>query len=297
MKQNISLLILLCVNLSVFAQKTITVKKGDIKVNGEVIATYDGKGGNAFRMGKYTINIPGSDTPYITLKEDVIYFNNPLFDNQHWIYEVQCANGQHFYYRAAPVTKKFFGNTVVLNPRKTGNDIIEEFFNDETPLPITDKALNKENIEKLITKLGYDKDKVMADVKETETAIASIAPQLVARDKAKPVVFTKQTDEDLATWYAIVQDDKIIGRLYKRIGNESIYQVWKKAPAGFTIQGKAAEFVPVAITENLGSGSGSISGKYEGIYVVGKKKFEFGASAPSSAEQGLVNTLVANGIL
>jgi hypothetical protein len=43
MKTVICTLLLLC-GSTVMAQKTVTVKKGEIKMNGEVVATYDGKG-------------------------------------------------------------------------------------------------------------------------------------------------------------------------------------------------------------------------------------------------------------
>ncbi len=290
---------LLFISGIVDAQKIVTIKKEEIKVNGEKIASFDGKGGNAVRMGNYNITIVGESVPAINLKEDVIYFQNPLFDEQHWIYEVKFATGQSFFYRAAPVTKKFFGNTIVQNPRKTGNDIIEELFNDEVPLLIANKALNKENIDNFIAKHAYPKDKIMAEVKETEAAIDSIASQNIVRDTKKPLVFNLQkgTESDLGSWYIIVQDDKIIGRLYKRTGNEAVYQIWKKAPQGFILQGKEAEFVPIVITEDLSKGNGVLSKKFEAIKVINKDKFPFTSTNYNNAENDLVTALITAGLL
>jgi hypothetical protein len=290
----------LFITAGLYAQKNVVVKKGDIKVNGEKVATYEGKGGNAFRMGKFEITLVGASSPAITLQEDAIYFKNPLFDEVHWIYEIRFADGDIAYYRAAPVTKKFFGNVVTLNPRKTGDDILEELFNDETPVFISNGALNKENIAAFkASSKAYPKEKIMKEAKESEEAIATITTVNVNRDKSKPVMFTaeKNKDADMGNWYLLTQDDKVIGRVYKRTGNEVTYQVWKKTPAGFKLQGKEVEFAPIAITENLSNGTGTLSKKFDGVYVADKKTFQFNSADALNAERDLVNSLIAAGVL
>jgi hypothetical protein len=280
------------------AQKTVTVKKGEIKVNGEVAATYNGKGGNAFRLGEFTVTIAGQDTACMKLEEDTWYFKNPVFDAAHNYYAIK-AGGQTFYYRSAPETKKFFGNTVVVHPRLKGSDIIDALFNDTMPAFIANKTLNLEAMKAWFEKNGYPREKIMAEVKEAEDAIQSIAATNVARDTKTPLFFNlqKTTEADLGNWYAITQGGQVIGRLYKRIGNEAYYEVWKKAPAGFMLQGKAAEFAPIVITGNLNSGSWQFDKKMEAIKVAGKEKITFICGNPSGAENDLVNHLIAAGML
>jgi hypothetical protein len=282
-----------------YAQKNVVVKKGEIKVNGEKVATYEGKGGNAFRMGKFEITLTGASSPAITLQEDAIYLQNPLFEGVYWIYEIKFADGDIAYHRAAPVTKKFFGNVVTLNPRKTGDDILEELFNDETPVFISNGALNKENIAAFkASSKAFPKEKIMKEAKETEEAIATITTVNVNRDKSKPVVFTSEKNkDDMGSWYLLTQDDKVIGRVYKRTGNEVIYQVWKKTPAGFKLQEKEVEFAPIVITENLNNGNGALSKKYDAIYVADKKTFQFSSADALNAERDLVSSLIAAGVL
>lgn len=282
------------------AQKNVVVKKGDIKVNGEKIATYDGKGGNVFRMGKFEITLAGATTPVITLKEDVIYFKNPMFDEEHWIYEIKFSDGDVCYYKALPVTKKVMGNVITLSGRKTGDDIIDELFNDETPVLISSTGLNKENIAAFkASPKNYNKDKIMAEVKQAEDAIATILKVNVDRDKTKPVNLIPQpkTENDPGNWFLISQGDKIVGKAYKRIGNSLIYHVWKKTPAGFKIGDKEYEFVPIAITENLNDGNGAISKKSDAIMVPGKSTFQFPTPDMANAERDLINTLIAAGSL
>ncbi len=286
--------------MSAAAQKKVVVKKGEIKVNGEKVATYDGKGGNVFRMGKFEITLAGATSPAITLQEDVIYFQDPLFDEEHWIYEIKFSNGDVCYYKALPVTKKFMGNVIVMNSRKTGDDIIDELFNDETPVFITSAGLNAENIAAFkASPRSYNKEKIMNEVKQTEDAIASILKVNVDRDKTKPVNLFLQpkTESDLGDWYVINQGDKVIGRVYKRVGNSVIYQVWKKTPSGFRIGEKDHEFVPIMITGNLASGSGAMNKRYEGIWVPGKGKLQFTSADMANAERDLINALIADGSL
>lgn len=286
--------------VSTAAQKNVVVKKGDIKVNGEKVATYDGKGGNAFRMGKFQITLAGATTPAITLQEDAIYFKNPLFDEVHWIYEIKFSDGDICYYKALPVTKKFMGNVITLSGRKTGDEIIDELFNDETPVFITNAGLNKENIAAFkASAKAYNKEKIMAEVKQSEDAITTILKVNVDRDKTKPVTLLPQpkTESDLGSWFLISQGDKIIGKVYKRTGNAIIYQVWKKTPAGFKIGDKEHEFVPIAITENLSDGNGAISKKSDAIMVIGKTTFQFPTPDMLNAERDLINTLIAAGSL
>lgn len=285
--------------ISATAQKKVVVKKGDIKVDGALVATYDGKGGNAFRMGKFEIKLPGASTAAITLKEDAIYFKNPLFDEVYWIYEIKFSDGEVLYYRALPVTKKFMGNVITTNSRKTGDDIIDELFNDETPVFVTAAGLSKENIAAFKSSPKfYNKEKIMAEVKQAEDAIAGILKVNVDRDKSKPVnLLSEPKKDDLGSWFSISQGDKIIGKVYKRTGNGFFYQVWKKAPAGFKIGDKEYEFVPIALTENLSDGNGAISKKSDAIMVVGKSTFQFPTPDMANAERELINALIAAGNL
>lgn len=282
-----------------FAQKQVSIKKNEIKVNGEKVAVFDGKGGNVFRMGSFTITANGASTPSITLKEDQLDWQNPLFDEHQYYYEVKFASGQTTYYRAAPVTKKFMGNTMVLYPRLTGSDIMEALFNDNMPVLINSSGVNQEAVEKFIKEFAFDKEKRVAEVRDAETAMATIPAIVVARDVKKPVVFKSQPSkgDDLGTWFLIEQDNVVIGRLYKKIGNEAVYQVWKKAPAGFQIAGKDCEFVPVVCTENLSKGTGELSGKFVATKVIGKGNLGFSAANPNAAEQELVTAVIAAGLM
>src|SRR5688572_12067989 len=99
---------LACLVTVSYGQKTIKVSKGKVKSGDEVIAEYDGKG-SAFRMGEYTVTIPGTTDPIITLSEVDHYFNNPLLEEAHFLYQVKFATGQTFYLRPKPNTGKMFG--------------------------------------------------------------------------------------------------------------------------------------------------------------------------------------------
>lgn len=139
----------------------------------------------------------------------------------------------------------------------------------------------------------------MADVKQAEDAIAGILKVNVERDKSKMVnlqPFSVKSDE-LGKWFYISQGDKVIGKLYKRLGNAFIYQVWKKTPDGFKIGDQAHEFVPVAITENLADGSGALSKKFDAIIVPGKSILNFSSADMANAERDLINALIAAGYL
>jgi hypothetical protein len=280
------------------AQKTVTVKKGEIKLNGEKIAGFDGKGGNAFRFGNYSISIEGIDTPVITIKEDNLSFLNPFYEDNQYYFEIRFASGQTYYYRAKPETKKFFGNVVTVYPRITGNDIIEAIFNDTVPQIITNKSLNQQNITSLFENYGYPKIKVMAEIKAVEDSIGMINSVKINRDVKSPIAFKQVTvpGADLGKWYNIIQDNAVIGRLYKNIGNEAIYQIWKKSPQEFTLLGRKMEFAPLVITVSLTKGN-HMTKTYECIKVSGKERIAFKTNDYTNAENDLANTLINLGLL
>lgn len=283
------------------AQKNVVVKKGKIKLNDEEIATYDGKGGNAFRMGSLEVTIAGSDTPAIRFQEDVYYYQNPLFeDPANWFYKISFATGDTFYYKAAPVTKKFFGNTVVLHPRKTGNDIIEELFNDTTPALIVNKALHRENITRVIAVRGYGWSGLAAGIKAMEDSIAAVLANTPPRNTKAPVTVIDETPRkpiDEGKWYSIMQDNQVIGRGYRRSGNSTEIHLWKKAPQGYSIMGNNSGFVPVLFTSSFDLSNYNFSKKFSIIKVVGKGKFEFSSSSIDNVIYDLANAAVAAGML
>lgn len=284
------------------AQKSVVVKKGKIKVGDEEIATYDGKGGNAFRMGNLDIILPGSDTPSIKLKEDVYYYENPLFEkNSAWFYEITCAGGQHFFYRAAPYTKKVFGNEVTIYPRKTGNDIIEEMFNDTTPLFITDKKLNSENIARFIATRSYPQEALLAHAKAVEDSIAQVIANTPARNKQAIISLVDETPRETydgkGKWFAIYQDNQMIGRAYRYSGNATEIHIWKKGPAGYSIMGNNSGCVPVLYTEKLELSNYNFSKEFKVTQVAGKKPFVFKSISLDNVLYDLANAAIAAGLL
>jgi hypothetical protein len=289
---------LVCLATFSYGQKAVKVSKGKVKSGDEVIAEYDGKGG-AFRMGHYAVTIPGTTDSVITLSEVNYYFNNPLLDEVHFLYQVKFATGQSCYVRPKPSTGKLFGKTYETYTRKFGGDIIEQIFNDTIPLVIENKALNKETVDKVIARIGYPYETEIAGAKALEDSIDMYAKQPIARDTKKPVSLQLIPNLSVngSNCFAIIQDNQIIGRVYKYTDDrmpQASYQVWKKAPAGAVLQGKPVDFVPVVITQNL---SYNMDKKYEATKVVGKEKLGFTTASQVSAEYDLVNVVIASGAL
>jgi hypothetical protein len=289
---------LVCLGSISYAQKTIKVSKGKIKSGDEVIAEYDGKG-SAFRMGEYTVTLPGAKDPLITLSEVDHYFNNPLLDEAHYLYQVKFSTGETIYLRPKPNTGKMFGKVYETYTRKFGSDIIEEIFNDINPLVIENKTLSKANIDQVISRISYPYETVMANAKTLEDSIAMYAKEPIARDTKKPVSFQliPNLSSSGSSWFAIIQDNQVVGRLYKYTDERmprASYQVWKKAPAGSMLQGKQVEFIPVVITSTL---SNNANKQYEAIKVMGKEKIGFTSGNQVAAEYDLVNVVIASGVL
>jgi hypothetical protein len=289
---------LVCIVTFSYGQKTVKVSKGKVKSGDEVIAEYDGKGG-VFRLGHYAVTIPGTEDSIITLSEVDHDFNNPLLDEVHFLYQVKFSTGQTFYLRPKPYIGKMFGKVYVNYTRKFGGDVIEEIFNDTIPLVIENKALNKETIDKVIARISYPYETIMANAKALEDSIDMYAKQPIARDTKKPVSLQliPNLSSSGSSWFAIIQDNQVIGRMYKftddRIPQAS-YQVWKKAPAGAMLQGKPAEFIPIVITRNL---SFNAKKQYEATKVVGKEKLGFTTASQVAAEYDLTNAVIATGAL
>jgi hypothetical protein len=301
--KNLLLPALLCMAIFSSAQKTIKVSKGKIKSGDEVIAEYDGHG-SMFRNGSYTVTLPDSKEALITLEEVNHTFYNPLLDELHLFYQVKFSTGDSFYVRPRPATGKAFGIAYVRYDRKVGNDIIEEIFNDSLPIVIENKTLNKETVAKLIAKANaYPYETVMANAKALEDSIAMYSKTIVTRDLKKPLgfqVISKPAEVNTTggTWYNIIQDNQVIGRLYKYVDDrfpKGFYDIWKKADAGATLQGKPFAFVP--LLTGKGFTTNNATKKYEAIKVVGKDPFVFTTGNVAAAEYDIVSTAIGAGLL
>jgi hypothetical protein len=281
-----------------FAQKLVTVKKGEIKQNNTTIATFDGKGGNAFRFANYTITAVGQTTPFVTIKEDNLSLLNPFFEDGQAFFEIAFSNSQKFYYMTKPEKKKFFGNIIMVYPRLTGNDIIEVLFNDTVPPIIIDSQINYVNVQNFFDKNGYPKDKITNEVKKLEDSIANYTSQKIIRDIKKPIVLKSVYVEGagLGQWFSVLQDNVELGRVYKLIGNSAIYQVWKKTNGTVELQGKKVDYAPIVMTASLTKGN-HIKKLYEYIMVVGKEKVAFSSNDFNNAELDILYALVKAGSL
>jgi hypothetical protein len=298
----LTFLILSCMHLH--AQETVTIKKGDIKNKGVLIATYDGKGG-AFRLGNYGVFLPNSKDTSISLREYTHDFENPLFEEELFLYRV-TFNGtpaQSIYIRPKPTTGKLLGKYYETYGRKLGKDVIEELFNDTVPVLLTDKGLDNDSVTAYIKRCAFDLDKLAGYVKSVEDTIAMFTKDPINRDKAAVPQFRQvnaggMNDAMSASYtYEIYQGDVLLGRMIKRTKGGSFpsasYYFWKKVPPNNRLIGEPINYVPIAYIANaswindLGSETLKI--------VVGKNHLKFQPKgSPMTAEMMLLNILIKN---
>lgn len=290
MKKNILSFLSLFLVFVAFSQEKITVKKGVIYSQKVKIANYDGK------KGEYKIKAEGSDSVLFTLYARGRVVNNPLLDDNHlhW-YDVSFKTQPEitFTFRAHPTNVKVFGKEQTLYNQKYGNDIIEEFFNDSVPSLLVDGKLNKENIEKFIAQNTYPIEKELNEIKALEDSIGVYAQTTVQRDLSKPVSFVQTNTITNTTIYNIVQDGKIIGKLHKKVNNVggTEFQVWKKAPANATLQGKPVEFIPILLSSTFGSFT------QKARKIVGNEEISYKPVNMATAENELIAAAISLGLL
>lgn len=289
-----------------FSQTTITIKKGDIKKDDVVIASYDGKGG-AFKVARYWIGLPASTDTLITLNEYLYDFNNPLFKENLFLYKVvfKTKPGETFYIRPKPTKGKVFGKEYENYGRVFGKDVIEELFNDQVPLLVNDKGLDADSVQAFIKNNCFRLDIETAYVKVLEDTIGMLTKDTIARRRTEPVLLTlaktgPMNDAISAQYtYDIVQDNVILGKVQKNQEGGSFPEVeyifWKRAPLGSSFLGKAATYVPIAFVNKL---SQSDAGKAKALTLVaGKGSVDFITPANAfNAEYFLANILIAHNL-
>lgn len=243
-----SLPIIYC--LSSHAQKNeFAIKKGDIKLNGNLIATYDGKGG-VFKPKQIGVFLPNGKDTLIAITELVFDPRNPLWPELTVYYSVRFpGSDEPGFYLKHP-------NPRVASGRMAEKDILELVFRDSLPSPINNAQLDNASIASLRNRCSYDHDKIVRFIKNVEDTVATINSVLVKRDLSKPVTFrTVKTDSDpmeSSTTLEIYQDNVLLGRLIKKLrgGNfpKATYTIWKSIQP-ITVDGIELKYSPVAFCE------------------------------------------------
>jgi hypothetical protein len=282
------LLLGICLSLAGTAQKKVTVKKGDIKLEGQLIAEYDGVG-SMFKLVKQGVFAPGSKDTLISVTEENWDPKNPLWPGSEVVYKLEFRNGAKPFY---------VSNTKYKGVRFLERDAMQMVFNDSVPQLVAGGKLDEEAIEKFRTSYAYDIEKVQKFVKEVEDSIAIINAVEIARDLTRPVIFKVVTDNsnqyEVSKIMDIYQGDVHIGRLIKKVSpgtfSKATYTFWKKIEP-ITINGIDFKWSPVAycITDNTPFDIPMIA-------VIGKKEFKLKGNY-AAIELPLANILVTNKLL
>jgi len=283
------LLALLFSGLISNAQKNVTVKKGDVKANGQVIAQYDGVG-SIFKEVKLGIFAPGSKDTIISVSEVAFNPKNPLFDDE-VVYKLQFKNTS-----LAP----FY----VCNQRRKGvrfmeRDVMSMIFNDSVPAIIVNSKLDESAAEQFRARYAYHFDEILKFIKGVEDTIAILNSTVISRDETKApvlkVISDKSDQFETNQVFEIYQGGVLLGKVHKvvTLGNfpHAKYTFWKKVQPAIVDGIDFKGFSPLA-TCNTGSTVFDIPV----IAVVGKAEYKL-KGAFNALEQPIIGILIANKLL
>lgn len=290
----LSLFIALSASNLLFAQKTISVKKGTVKENDIAIAEYDSKGSGMKPVTLFFFP-PGSTTDTImTAQEEFIKTQNPLFDEVTVVLKVEfkAPNVQPFF-----ILSKYGKNEV--------RSAAQLVFNDSVPVLIKNAKLDEAAAADFKAKYAFDADHYLSTIKIIEDTIASLNKVITVRNTALPVEFRLKSDRStIATTdqkFEIYQDKTLIGILSKK-GQKNgglprfYYEVYKVVANPVTVRGKTFDYSPVGICKADGS-SIPVAVRTEIIDVVSKQEIKITGASYDTMEQPIVQALIRSKLL
>jgi len=272
------------------AQKKVTVKKGDIKSEGQVIAQYDGVG-SIFKEVRVGIFAPGSKDTIISVTEVAYDPKNPLFPDPEVVYKLQFKNTS-----LAPL--------YVCNPKRKGvrfmeRDVTEMVFNDSVPLLVANGKLDESAVEQFRSRYRYHFEEILQFVKGVEDTIAILNSTAIQRDQSKApvmkIIADKSDQFEVNQVFEIYQGGVLLGKVHKQVTlgtyPKAKYSFWKSVPPtvvdGIDFKG----FSPVASCQ-----SGPTTFDIPVIAVVGKGEYKI-KGAFNALENQIIGVLVANKLL
>jgi len=290
----LALLITLLTSNLLFAQKTISVKKGTVKENDIAIAEYDSKGSGMKPVTLFFFP-PGSATDtIITAHEEFIKTQNPLFDEVTTVLKVEFKNvsAQSFY-----ILSKYGKSEV--------RSAAQLIFNDSVPVLIKNAKLDESAAAEFKAKYAFDVDHYMSTIKIIEDTIASLNKIVTVRNASLPVEFRMKSDRSgmasIDQTLEIYQDKTLIGILVKK-GQKGggfpriYYEVYKVVASPVTVRGKTFNYSPVGICKADGS-SIPVEVRTDVIDVVTKKEIPIRGTSYDTMEQPIVQALIRNKLL
>lgn len=295
--KRISLIGLLLSSISIYAQKKIELKKGDLLADGQKVATYDNKGGVLSTDRNFWVLAPDSQDTILSIKQITVNFDNPMFES--WIYykvDIKGADASSFYLK---------------NPIGWGSvgekRVIGFLFNEKLPLIIENGKINTEALNSVKATTAYNFDSLMLLAKQVSDTAKTFTKSIIVRNKKEAIIYKPVADRNyFPKFYTplrntsqkieIYQDSKLIGAVEKELaegtfakGNYVVYKVISP----IVINGLTISLLPIAIANTSPGITSAVTS--DNIYVKSMEKQQLAIVPPAvfnQAESQIVKALV-----